>query len=190
MVIVQLIGIFYHIHEHFEAADEDCITISEDKLAITSITSDRPLWTHSIYMHTWIKSCSKIMMTWSFRIDHLTRNIYFGFASMQHRVDGPFCSWNKAPSYLIQDKESTRHDSHTTRNGLNVGHHMLIQYAHCNISITLDLLNRKIWCQIDGHPRRMIIDNIDIGRHISYKMAMSLQDEDDEVTLLQCYQHQ
>ena len=191
LLITNLIAIFYYITEHFARANEDCVVISENKLTITSIQS-QCLWDHTVYLDKWIDSTSSRIITWTFMINKLKQKMWFGFASRDYDVNRDFWQLLTVPCYSIENNTCNKYGANSKYLQFRSSYQQfedLVFKEGCQVSFTLDLADKKIWCKIDDNARVKLFDYVDTNAKIKYKMVMSLMDRGDSVTILSCYQH-
>lgn len=189
LMLIKIISIFYHVADKFAKANDEYIDISEDKLTITSIKNDLYLL-NSTYLEAWFKSKSKQMITWTFKINKLKENLHFGIVSKEDHIGMPFWQWLKLhrPCYLVDSCGTDRFDGELCDGDLRFAMCPLF-YEGGIISFTLDLKHKELRCKIDDEAPRLILANISVEYGIKYKLALSLHDKGDSITLKNCYEH-
>ena len=83
-LIAHMIIIFYSICEHFTTSKHQCAIISRDQLTIINTRNFNFMAIESqfsVYLNEWIKSTSKRIITWTFKINSLNKGMSFGLMS-------------------------------------------------------------------------------------------------------------
>ena len=82
-----ILGFYYH-SEYFSVFLEDIFNVSPDGLTITSM-QDLSCNHHAIYLNQWIKSTSKSIVKWTFKIDTMmpSTDLFFGITSTEKKPD-------------------------------------------------------------------------------------------------------
>lgn len=180
---------YYYIAEYFAYANHKFIEMSENKLTIKNIDGYNG---YSIYCHQWINSMSSMICKWIFKINHKQNNwsyiMQFGLTSKQLE-NGEFCSNITVPNYGF------RSDYFRIKNGTFYGdtkeqrkpENLKMFTSGDIITLILDL-NRNAFICLINDKEELRFDDIQKSKDIKYKMAWSLLNREDSITLLKYYE--
>lgn len=185
LAICQLCLQYYYVSEYFQLANSNFIQISSDKLTATNI---RGFNMDSIYLNQWIHSTSNQICIWKIKINHKQDSwgyvMQFGLTSKEITNGGEFCTKADVPNYgfrsdfyrikdgCILNKDDTKHKSSK------------MFQSNDTLTLVLDLVKMTFICLINN-KERLRFENIKRGNHIKYKMAFTLLNRNDCITLEQ-----
>ena len=181
LMISSICLLYYYEEELFNILEKD-IQISTDKKCITKIRNHRS-WSNNSYGINTLDSDSDIVYQWDLKImkSH-SSYIHIGISSkiqpnLYWRIDNTQCAGSK--SYMVWEMGlSCCHSSvEWSKNGIEFGEGNIV-------SIILDLSKAEMRIALDGEDKGVVFRNIDKGRDIKYRLAVSLYGQDDSVRIL------
>ena len=186
-VIIHLILTYYQMNDFIDTYLANYFLISSDKSTITNIRSIKP-GLHGIYLNEWIESISNQSFTWTFLINKLKDWIYFGIVTSQIDTRCCFQATYFEPNYRISNKGHL--------NGYHYDHR-LSHPKYPNISFgdgdkvrfTLNMKQQTWSVSINNGLYIMIINNVEKSDKIKWKMALSLQNKGDSISVINFYSH-
>ena len=190
--IIDKIVAFYHPKEYFEIIGQD-IEISYDKLTITS--SDLS-WNNTTYGKNWIDSTSNTITKWTFKINKLVTGhidegieIFIGITSSKSIYnDRDFTDF---PRHCYMYAFSN-FDQYAVCNGYTGGRY---EYHDTNTYFTkfktgdvlmfaLDLKKKILFTKVNDDSAEIQYDQVKVGQNISYKLAVTMNDFENSISLL------
>ena len=167
-IIAYLCIAYFDNPEFFARAREDCFVISNDKLTVTNIAEI--VWRkHCIYLNQWIESTSKLIATWTFKIDEMRDGRYsvsFVIVSKEHDVNR---RPRDDPYYGFVDNGSM-----STALGINCADKNATFGGGDQIRIKLDLSKATTSIRVNDKNEVISRSKVQISDHIKYKMTVLL----------------
>ena len=57
------------------------------------------------------------------------------------------------------------------------------------VAFTLDLINKKVYCAINNGTESILVEDVETGEGVDWRMVMGLKHIGDSVSILNCYEH-
>ena len=201
--IIYLVLSFYYQREYFDRSPQG-ITISKDKLKITSTSIAESYWTNLSFLKQCIDSTSNAVVEWTFKLekkdgknhDNSNYGLSIGFYS---NYDDKYLKSNPvleavAPFYVhcARNREGNEM-SNAWSQGQNDSSLAEFQnpaainsdYLHNDqVKFKYDTKESKIYIQINDNQSRLLFEKIDKAEGIGYKIGICLSQNGDSVFLI------
>ena len=195
IMISYLIAALYHIPEFVMKIKRSTyhVRTQNNQTVITTVDN----WHHGygIYFNEWIESLSDFKFTWIFSINKLNKMMYFYLISKICSL-GPW-DRNGRPCYSFSNDQRIYK---YPKDGIIYYKRLPVLDKDLDsklkfgtgdiVSFILDLPNKTLLCSINGDTPFILRNDVDRDKDIKWKMAMTLADKGDSITLLSAYQHQ
>jgi len=180
-VMLTYLCLYYYFHgEFFEKCGQD-LQIQHSRMTITRIKNPKKgygsKYSNTGYGKLWIPSDLNKIATWTLTMNNVQKKMFIGLVSQDSRQDEDFFVYKDKPMYYISNKgHRDFHDSKYRRgNGPKPKKFKLGN----KISLTLNTQKKTIMVN-----DVLIFEAIDTGNDIKYKIAVSITEKDDSITLI------
>ena len=174
----------YYFHgEYFEKAGDD-IKISNDKMTVTKIAGPAD-WNNSSYGKQWINSSISQIVEWKFKVNKMECGIYICLVSCDNRLNEDCIGYkNKMdfPNYGFHSGGGVN-----TRDEITTSWSMKNSFKFVEndiISMILDTKQGHLFLQNAQGEKSVVVRTIKSDPEIRYKMAVSLENKSDSVSLV------
>eukprot|EP01083_Nonionella_stella_P158332 515222_1 len=183
--ISKMCTLFYHTSDHFETIGNNTKS-SEDNKTLTKLNTN---WDNTSYGSMVIESDLSSVCRWHLNIKSFRKTIIFGVSSKPYQNDVSFDDIEDASAdhkyYAFWNVSKQCH--HHARYGFMKWR----RYGFMNgltendrVCIELDLRLKRIKLYRNDIDQGVAFHNVEIGRNIHYKLAVSMLDKSDCISIL------
>ena len=181
--MISYLCLSYYFHgDYFEKAGDD-IQISNDKTTITKI-SEKYNWFNTSYGKTWIESSIPQIVEWKFKINKKESgcSICLCLVSCDNRLNFDCCLMFDAPNYGFRGDNRAWIHCHGAK-AKKYYHNFQFKEGYV-VSMILDTKERCLYFKKNGKQKVLFVTNMKIGSTIKYKMAVSLREKRNSISLI------
>ena len=162
----------------FGICSENLQLSGDDSNTITKIEKGKD-WDNAIYIKDWINSSSNKTYNWKITNNKAkyANSICIGLITNQHHHKADDAIYNHKACYAFFSNGDLDHGEDLMRKGPKFWAPGRV------ITVSLDLVNKQISITVDDGEKHILFENIDKSPSVKYKLAITLYDTDDSVSV-------
>eukprot|EP01084_Bolivina_argentea_P108655 194194_1 len=189
--------LYYYATEYFDKCGTG-VNISDDKMTITKDSASGTTWNNTTYCKNFIDSTSKGIVKWTFKMnkfhtekDHNfpSSDICIGITSTEDNTNKDWAFGASGFYYASGNLGKFFQTDNDSMNKCNANRDSIeekIKFGESDqITLILDLEQRKIFQQINAGEKYLIWKQIKVDENVKYKVAVTLRYPNNSMTLVE-----